>query len=57
MCGRFGLKRGDRVGVVLPNGPEAGVCLMAVSTYATCAPINNNLQVRTALMNEHLPCS
>lgn len=31
--------------VILPNGPDAAVCLLATCTYATCAPINANLQV------------
>jgi hypothetical protein len=31
--------------VLLPNGPEAAVCVLAVSTYCTCAPINMQLKV------------
>ena len=34
---------GDRVGVLLPNGPEAAVCLLACVTYVTCAPLNVQL--------------
>ncbi len=36
----FGLHRGDRVAVVLPNGPEMAMAFLAVSTVATCAPLN-----------------
>ncbi|OZJ05493.1 hypothetical protein BZG36_01888 [Bifiguratus adelaidae] len=40
---QFDLGRGDRVGVSLPDGPENGLCLLGVMTYATCAPENPNL--------------
>lgn len=36
----FGLKRNDRVAIVLPNGPEMAVAFVAVSAGATCAPLN-----------------
>jgi acyl-CoA synthetase (AMP-forming)/AMP-acid ligase II/thioesterase domain-containing protein/acyl carrier protein len=35
-----GIGRSDRVGVVLPNGPEMAVAFMAVASAATCAPLN-----------------
>jgi acyl-CoA synthetase (AMP-forming)/AMP-acid ligase II/acetyltransferase-like isoleucine patch superfamily enzyme/acyl carrier protein len=35
-----GLKRNDRVALVLPNGPEMAVAFLAVSCGATCAPLN-----------------
>ena len=35
-----GISRGDRVAVVLPNGPEMAACLLAVVTGASCAPLN-----------------
>jgi acyl-CoA synthetase (AMP-forming)/AMP-acid ligase II/thioesterase domain-containing protein/acyl carrier protein len=35
-----GIGRGDRVGVVLPNGPEMATAFMAVASAATCAPLN-----------------
>ncbi|NJO35374.1 MAG: AMP-binding protein, partial [Rhodospirillales bacterium] len=35
-----GLKRNDRVGLVLPNGPEMAVAFLAVAAGATCAPLN-----------------
>jgi acyl-CoA synthetase (AMP-forming)/AMP-acid ligase II len=36
----IGLKRNDRVAMVLPNGPEMAVGFVAVATAATCAPLN-----------------
>src|ERR1700704_6564075 len=36
----LGVGRHDRVAVVLPNGPELPVAILAVATSATCAPIN-----------------
>lgn len=36
----MGIGRRDRVAVVLPNGPELPVAILAVATSATCAPIN-----------------
>jgi acyl-CoA synthetase (AMP-forming)/AMP-acid ligase II/thioesterase domain-containing protein/acyl carrier protein len=38
--GRFGLGRGDRVAVVLPNGPEMATAFISVAAGATCAPLN-----------------
>lgn len=35
-----GLGRGRRVVVALPNGPEMAVALLAVTSCATCAPLN-----------------
>ena len=35
-----GLKRGDRVAVVLPNSIEALICFFAVTSVATVAPLN-----------------
>jgi acyl-CoA synthetase (AMP-forming)/AMP-acid ligase II len=35
-----GIDRGDRVAVVLPNGPELAVAILAVETCAVCAPLN-----------------
>ncbi len=35
-----GVGRGDRVAVVLPNGPEMASAFLAVSAGATCAPLN-----------------
>ncbi|KAI8093662.1 uncharacterized protein BX664DRAFT_261054 [Halteromyces radiatus] len=40
---QFGLGRGSRVGVCLPDGPSLGLCLLSVMTYCTCAPSNANL--------------
>jgi len=36
----LGVRRGDRVAVVLPNGPEAAVALIAVAAGAVCVPLN-----------------
>jgi acyl-CoA synthetase (AMP-forming)/AMP-acid ligase II/acetyltransferase-like isoleucine patch superfamily enzyme/acyl carrier protein len=36
----WGLKRNDRVVVVMPNGPEMAVSFLAVAAGATCAPLN-----------------
>lgn len=35
-----GIDRGDRVGLVLPNGPELAACFLCVATCATSAPLN-----------------
>ncbi|CAO3592963.1 unnamed protein product [Absidia cylindrospora] len=40
---QFGLGRGSRVGICLPDGPSLGLCLLSVMTYCTCAPSNANL--------------
>lgn len=36
----MGLGRGDRIAIVLPNGPEMAVAFLAVSACATSAPLN-----------------
>lgn len=36
----MGLGRGDRIAIVLPNGPEMAVALLAVAAGSTCAPLN-----------------
>jgi acyl-CoA synthetase (AMP-forming)/AMP-acid ligase II/aryl carrier-like protein len=35
-----GIQRNDRVGVVLPNGPDMAVAFLGVASAATCAPLN-----------------
>ena len=35
-----GIGRGDRVGIVLPNGPDMATCFIAVAACATAAPLN-----------------
>ena len=35
-----GIGHGDRVAIVLPNGPEMAVATMATAAYATCGPLN-----------------
>lgn len=37
---RWGLGPGERVAVVLPNGPEMATAFLAVSSVCTCAPLN-----------------
>ena len=37
---RLGIGRGDRVGIVLPNGPEAAASFIAIASGATTAPLN-----------------
>jgi acyl-CoA synthetase (AMP-forming)/AMP-acid ligase II len=37
---RMGIGCGDRVAVVLPNGPEMAMAFLAVSAAAVCAPLN-----------------
>ena len=37
---RIGVGRGDRVAIVLPNGPEMAAAFIAVSAAATTAPLN-----------------
>ena len=41
-----GISRGDRVAVVLPNGPEMAVCFVAVTMGASCAPLNPDYRER-----------
>jgi len=36
----FGIGRGDRVAIVLPNGPEMATAFLAVSACASAAPLN-----------------
>jgi acyl-CoA synthetase (AMP-forming)/AMP-acid ligase II len=36
----MGIGRHDRVAVVLPNGPEMAVAILAVAATASCAPMN-----------------
>src|SRR5436190_8742842 len=36
----FGIKRNDRVAMVVPNGPEMAVGFLSVTAGATCAPLN-----------------
>jgi acyl-CoA synthetase (AMP-forming)/AMP-acid ligase II len=36
----MGIRRHDRVAVVLPNGPEMAVAILAVAAMASCVPMN-----------------
>ena len=42
----LGVRRTDRVAVVLPNGPEMAVGFVAVAAGATCVPLNPSYRVR-----------
>ncbi len=35
-----GIGRGDRIGIVLPNGPEMATCFVGVAAACTAAPLN-----------------
>jgi len=35
-----GIGRGDRVGIVLPNGPEMATCFVSIAAACTAAPLN-----------------
>jgi oxalate---CoA ligase len=37
---RLGMLPGDRLAVVLPNGPEMATAFLAISSVCTCAPLN-----------------
>jgi acyl-CoA synthetase (AMP-forming)/AMP-acid ligase II len=36
----LGMRRRDRIAVVLPNGPEMAIATLSVAANATCAPVN-----------------
>jgi acyl-CoA synthetase (AMP-forming)/AMP-acid ligase II/aryl carrier-like protein len=38
--GGAGIRRGDRIGIVLPNGPEMATAFLSSACIATCAPLN-----------------
>ena len=38
----FGAGRGDRVAIVLPNGPEMAAAFLSVASHAASAPLNPN---------------
>jgi acyl-CoA synthetase (AMP-forming)/AMP-acid ligase II/acyl carrier protein len=40
---RMGFRPGDRLAVVLPNGPEMATAFLAISAVCTCAPLNPSL--------------
>ncbi len=42
----LGIRRNDRVAIVLPNGPQAATAFLAVSSVATAAPLNPNYRPR-----------
>jgi oxalate---CoA ligase len=42
---RLGFARKNRVAVALPDGPDAGLALLAVMTWATCVPLDPHLDL------------
>ncbi len=42
---QLGFRSGDRVALVLPNGPEMATAFLAVSSVCTCAPLNPSYRV------------
>jgi len=42
----MGVERNDRVAIALPNGSEMAVAFLAVSSYATAAPLNPNYRTQ-----------
>jgi len=36
----LGIRHGDRVAIVLPNGPEMATCFVSVAAYACATPLN-----------------
>lgn len=42
----LGVRRGDRVALVMPDGPEMAVAFLGVTAGATCAPLNPAYRAR-----------
>ena len=40
---QFGITQGDRLCVIIPNGPEAAVCFLGMSLFCTYAPLSTKL--------------
>src|SRR5215468_11520008 len=40
LLNRLGISRGDRVAIVLPNGPEMAAAFLAIAAGAATAPLN-----------------
>jgi acyl-CoA synthetase (AMP-forming)/AMP-acid ligase II/acetyltransferase-like isoleucine patch superfamily enzyme len=38
----MGYGRGDRIALVLPNGPELGLAILGIAQWASCLPMNAN---------------
>nr|VFJ71635.1 MAG: amino acid adenylation domain-containing protein [Candidatus Kentron sp. FW] len=41
----IGIRRNDRIAVVIPNGPEMAVAFLSVAAYTTCEPLNPEYRV------------
>ena len=48
----MGIGAGSRVGILLPNGPEAALVAVALSAHAICYPLNPELSA-SELQSEH----
>jgi acyl-CoA synthetase (AMP-forming)/AMP-acid ligase II/acetyltransferase-like isoleucine patch superfamily enzyme len=42
----YGIRREDRVAIVLPNGPEMATAFLSVASGAACAPLNPSLKAQ-----------
>lgn len=40
LLSQLGIRRNDRISLVMPNGPEMVTAFLAVTSIATCAPLN-----------------
>jgi oxalate---CoA ligase len=45
----FGLGRGDRIALVLRNGPDMGAAFLGVAGSAVCAPLNPVIAPRNSI--------
>ena len=53
----MGYGRGDRIGLVLPNGPELALALLGLAQWASCVPLNANgahLELQKDLQAAHV---
>eukprot|EP01052_Picozoa_sp_SAG31_P007895 SAG31_NODE_385_length_16413_cov_265.286686_10_plen_917_part_00 len=54
----FGLTRGDRCAMLLPNCPELAVCFLSIACWCTVAPLNPKLTKEEMLEEiRHFNCS
>lgn len=52
-----GVGVGDRVGVLLPNGPEMAICLLACMASCVAMPINHQMVCFPSLLSSHVGSS
>lgn len=53
--GEFNIQCNDRVGILLPNGIELGLCLLATCCYGTCVPMNSSSTIDEIKHDIELP--